>query len=272
MRIRSAQNLVCSRHRFLGFGLLMGKNFIQRSDTGTVHRRLFSWLMLRWISRRSLAVGPPVWGQVAQLLGCMDSHVKSLHLSPAAQPARGRKVKWLLLPDVQEYLSFICFFPLVWPKAGATCVQILSQPLCSLRSLSPFQPPSIITGFSCLTQWKQSTPGDSCALWNPLYVHWETGAGIVVLSWRCHLDKMMGLGCWWCGSVPPVAFPAAVTSSICNLYPEDLVLGGKGHCGCVVYLFSDPSVFSWFVCRFVLPFFFFFPWKSFLVLEIVLLG
>lgn len=122
MRIRSAQNLVCSRHRFLGFGLLMGKNFIQRNDTGTVHRRLFSWLMLRWISRRSLAVGPPVWGQVARLLGCVDSHVKSLRLSPAAQPARGRKVKWLLLPDVQEYLSFICFFPQVWPTAGATCV------------------------------------------------------------------------------------------------------------------------------------------------------
>lgn len=136
MRIRSAQNLVCSRHRFLGFGLLMGKNFIQRNDTGTVHRRLFSWLMLRWISRRSLAVGPPVWGQVARLLGCVDSHVKSLRLSPAAQPARGRKVKWLLLPDVQEYLYFICFFsPGLAESRSYLCADIVTAPVLPAQSV-----------------------------------------------------------------------------------------------------------------------------------------
>lgn len=41
---------------------------------------------------------------------------------PAAQPAHGRKVEWLLLSEIQEHLfGWFAFFLKVWLKAGAVC-------------------------------------------------------------------------------------------------------------------------------------------------------
>lgn len=43
---------------------------------------------------------------------------------PAAQPAHGRKMERLLLPEIQEYLfGWFAFLPKVWLKAGAVCAR-----------------------------------------------------------------------------------------------------------------------------------------------------
>lgn len=52
----------------------------------------------------------------------------------------------------------------------------------------------------------------------------EAVADITVLSWRCHLNKIMGFG----GSnVPPVALPTAVASQFLYHISREPFIGGK---------------------------------------------
>lgn len=141
MGIIFAQNLICSSGCFLGFGLLMRKNFIQQITQGPVHRKLFSWLILRWTRRRSLTMGPPAWRQMSQLVGCLDNYVWSWHLSPCCTASTWQKSGVAAaLWNTGIFVWLVCFFPQSLAESrSCLCMCRYTIASCSLHNLFIFQ-------------------------------------------------------------------------------------------------------------------------------------
>lgn len=203
MGITFAQNLVCSSGHFLGFGLLMRKNFIQQITQGTVLRKLFSGLILRWTSRK-FGHGPSCMKTNVSASGVLEQPCAVLAFIPLLH-SQHMAERWSSCCSL-KYRN-ICLAGLLfskkfgWKQELFVHLQIGHNPcvLCIVCSffreqqgqthclwaagwtellVSGLAGPSSLCSSKVLafTHWKEAhaiTPGDSHHLENPVYMHWE---------------------------------------------------------------------------------------------------